>query len=140
MALGRVSCIVHSMGLLKQIWNSASHFLVFHFQVWTQIFFPGFKPEMHFKFLFHFLLISQQLLIVFPTRLSSQTQDFELFSQLIIAIWLSNLELGSFFLGFKTHVFNFQFLTQTDISFSRFPNFRPKKGHFLVYFNRPNFC
>ena len=41
-----------------------------------------------------------------------------------------------FFLGFKTQVFNFQFLTQPDISFPRFPNFWPEKGYFLVYFNR----
>ena len=41
-------------------------------------------------------------------------------------------------MGFKTKVFNFQFLTQPNISFSRFPNFWPEKGYFLVYFNRPS--
>ena len=50
---------------------------------------------------------------------------------------LSNLELRFSNLGFKTWVFNSQFLTQTDIAFYRFPNFKPEKGHFLVYFNRP---
>ena len=40
-------------------------------------------------------------------------------------------------MGFKTQVFKFQFLTRPNISFSRFPNFWPEKGYFLVYFNRP---
>ena len=31
--------------------------------------------------------------------------------------------------GFQNPVFNSQFLTQTDISFSRFSNFKPKNGH-----------
>jgi hypothetical protein len=44
---------------------------------------------------------------------------FELFSQLIVAVLLSNQESGFSNLGFKTQVFNFQFLTQADISFSR---------------------
>ena len=47
---------------------------------------------------------------------------------------LSNLELWYFsqliFLGVKTQVFDFQFLTQPNISFSRFPNFWHKKGYF----------
>ena len=38
--------------------------------------------------------------------------------------------------GFKTQVFNSQFLTQTDISFSRFSDLKPGKGHFLDYFKR----
>jgi hypothetical protein len=44
---------------------------------------------------------------------------FEVFSQLIIAFLLSNQESGFSNLGFKTQVFNFQFLAQTDISLSR---------------------
>ena len=44
---------------------------------------------------------------------------FELFSQLIIAFLLSNQVSEFSNLGFKTQVFNSQFLTQTDISFSR---------------------
>ena len=42
-----------------------------------------------------------------------------------------------FFLGFKTQVFNFQFLTRPDILFSSFPHFWTEKGYFLLYFNRP---
>ena len=76
-----------------------------------------------------------QSLVFYKLQLLSG--GFELFSQLIIVIWLSNLELGFSNLGFKTRVFNFQFLTQPDIPFSRFLNFNPEKGHFLAYFNRP---
>ena len=43
-------------------------------------------------------------------------QYLNFFSQLIIAFWLSNQELGFSNLGFKTQVFNSQY---TDISFSR---------------------
>ena len=57
--------------------------------------FSGLNPIFfHFIFQFQFVfLISQQLLIVslwFPTSLSSQTKDFELYSQLIIAFLLSS--------------------------------------------------
>ena len=43
--------------------------------------------------------------------------SFELFSQLTITFLLSNQELG------------FQFLTQTDTSFSRYSNLKPENGH-----------
>ena len=89
----------------------------------------------------HFSLFSRfgycTLSLVFYKAQKSNS-GFELFSLLIIVLWFSNLELGFSNLGFKTWVFNSQFLTQTDISFARFPNFKPEKGHFLVYFNMPN--
>ena len=91
-------------------------------------FYVGFQTFTSY-FNFSFELISQQLLIVifcFYTRLSS----IELFSHLLR---LSNLELGysnSILLGFQTQVFNSQVLTQTDISLSRFPNFKPEKAIF----------
>ena len=53
---------------------------------------------------------------------------FELLSQLIIAFLLSNQESGFSNLGFKTQVFNSQYQTQTDISFFRFSDFKPKNG------------
>ena len=88
-------------------------------------------------------LISEQLLIVslwLSTRLSSKTQGLNFFYQLFGPGFGfdSGFGLGFSNLGSKTRVFNFQFLTQPDISFSRFPNFKPQKGHFLVYFNKPN--
>ena len=73
----------------------------------------GFQTRLRFTSYsnFSFFLFPQQLLIVslwFPTSISSQTQGF-----------------------------HFQSLTQTDYPFFRFQIFRPAKGHFLVYFNRP---
>ena len=55
---------------------------------------------------------------------------------LIFAFFISGLD-PNIYLGFKTQVFNFHFLTRPEISFSRFPNFKPKNDNFLVYFNRP---
>ena len=73
-------------------------FLGFSFSGLDPIFFSDFKPEIHIIFQFQCFLISQQLLIIslwFPIRLSSQTQGFELFfSQLITALWISNLKSG----------------------------------------------
>ena len=54
----------------------------------------------------------------FSTRLNVKPR-FWIFSQLIIAFLRSNRESGFSNLGFKTQLFNSQFLTQTDISFSR---------------------
>ena len=82
-----------------------------HFQVWTRICFRVSNLRFTSYFNFSFFLFSQQLLIFslwFPTSISSQTQGF-----------------------------HFQSLTQTDYPFFRFQIFRPAKGHFLVYFNRP---
>ena len=39
-------------------------------------------------------------------------------------------------MGFKTQVFNLPVLTQTEFENPQKSNFRPKKGHFLFYFNR----
>jgi hypothetical protein len=75
-------------------------------------------------------------LVFYKARQSNP--GFELFSQLFIAFLLSNQETGFSNLGFKTQVFNSQFLTQTDISFFRISNFKPKNGYFLVYFNKSN--
>ena len=104
--------------------------------------FSGFKPEIYFIFQFQFHFFSYlsaisdcQSWVFFKSLVKPSVL---IFFQLIIALWISNLELGSFFLGFKTQVFHIQFLTQTDIPFSRFPNFRPEKGQLLVYFYRPN--
>ena len=55
----------------------------------------------------------------YPIKTQQSTPGFELFSQLIIAFLLSNQESEFSNLGFKIQVFNSQFLTQTDISFSR---------------------
>jgi hypothetical protein len=60
--------------------------------------------------------------------------------RLLVFVFLQDPALWLFFLGFKTGVFNSQFLTRPDISFSRFPNFWPENSYFLVYFNRPTVC
>ena len=109
------------------------------FNFWFSCFsFCGSGPKHLFGFQtwdsFHISIsVSTYLSIVsLCTRLNSQNLRFELFFS---ALWVSNLELwGSnpIFLGFQTQVFNYQFLTQPDNSFSRFSNFRPEKG----YFNR----
>ena len=39
-------------------------------------------------------------------------------------------------MGFKTQVFNLQVLTQTEFETPPKSQFKPEKGHFLVYFNR----
>jgi hypothetical protein len=76
-------------------------------------------------------VISQQLLIVFDFyKAQLSNPSFELFSLLIIALWLGNLELRFSNLDFKPHVFNSWFLTQTDISFFRFLNFKQEKKTF----------
>ena len=98
--------------------------------------FLGLDPNIYFIPEINF--ISQLLIVSLFLQCFAVKPGFELFSHSIIALWLSYLELGFSDLGFKTRVFNSQFLTQTDFSFSRFPNFKPKKDHSLVYFNRPN--
>ena len=56
-------------------------------------------------------------MIVYKAQQSDS--GFELISQFILAFLLSNQESGFSNLAFKTQVFNFQFLTRTDISFTR---------------------
>ena len=88
------------------------------FWIWTQTFIRVSNLRLtscinfgFFSTIASILFFSQQLLIVnlvfYKVQLSNP--KFWTFSQL-------------FFLGFKTQVFNFQFLTRPDISFSRFPN------------------
>ena len=110
--------------------------------VWTQTFFwvSKLRFTLCINFGFNLFLINCWLLVFGCLQGSAVKSSFWtlFFSQLIMALWLSNLELGFSNLGFKTRVLNSQFLTQTDtISFSRFPNFKLEKQHFLVYFNGP---
>ena len=95
-------------------------------------------------------------MLIFSLWFSSKTQVLNFFSvnhcslaqQLeFCKAWVSKLGFSKHAfknsdfqsLGFKNQVFNSQVLTWPDISFSRFPNFWPEKGYFLVYFNRPSF-
>ena len=101
----------------------------FHFPVLTQTFIRVSKLRFTSYFNFSFNLFLSNCLC-FSTRnffRSSLAQQSRIYGFQII-----------FFLGFKTRVFNSQFLTQPDISFCRFPNFKHEKGYFLVYFNRPS--
>ena len=107
------------------------------FWLWTRIFIQ--VSNLRFTSCINFSLFSaigsisgfsQQLLIV-NSLVSYKAQmsnlKFWTFSQLSIAR----------IMGCKTQVFKFQFLTRPNISFSRFLNFWPEKGYFLVYFNKP---
>ena len=125
-------------GPIKVNLEFSSSFFGFSFLGLDPKIYSGFKPEMHFIFQFN-LFFSNCWLLVFGFLQGSAVKPevWTFFPQLIIALWLSNIELWFLNLGFINYVFNSQFLTKADISFSRFPNFKPKKTHFQVYFNRP---
>ena len=85
------------MGLLQLTWNSALHFQVSHFRVWTQTF-------------------------IQVSNLSSAAKPgFRTFP----SVYYCPLAQQS-----SIRVFNSQYLTQTDNSFSRFPSFKPEKSIF----------
>jgi hypothetical protein len=82
----------------------------FGFQTWDSI-------HISISVLTYFSAIADCQSLVFY-KAQQSNPGFELFSQLIIAFLPSNQESGLSNLDFKIQVFNSQFLTQTDISFS----------------------
>ena len=104
---------------------------VVHFRVWTQTFIQ--VSSLRFTLYDNFSFLSNCWLLVFVFLQGSavKTGVFNFFSQLCgSAIGNYGFQI-IFFFGFKTQVFNFQFLTRPNISLSRFPNFWPKRAIFL---------